>query len=574
MKTLADVSRFRTRLLVFSTLLAAPFLRMLLQEEYGFFHPEVAVSIGVIVGAAALLASVARTPLLFNGALLVLIVVLSVNAVHADFFPDARWRLPILVSACATAGAMWLLGRNFYTLLMIFIAGSLTVDIGTSLVEFPERPVTARAQTSGKPSHVVHIVLDEMIGLAAMPPDCTECVEAGRMLRTVLERGNFRIYPNAFSNYRSTRDSLASILNGRLLKKTGEFFRTGEDRLFVHLGERGRGAARPYLHQNRYFDSWLAKKRMIRVYQSDYILFSSPEYPTVRGRTYRANSLGALHSVPLPWTAKMRQLFVIALRSDRFWWETWTRVTPESLQPRKLDVGPVALQSIWPGRVLEDIRAATQDSVFFVHLLTPHYPYVYRGDGRLRESHDWNSHATLEFRSSEDADYRQRYRLYGGQVQFVARQLDAFLQELRVGGLYDSTTVILHGDHGSRLRLFTEQHQRWRDALFRSDPGGRQADRYDYPEEPDSRDLLNQFATLLALKLPGAASAEVVETPGSVLYYLQKDLGTPAASSEGAESLNAVYLFDRNGFPKKIDMRRAFNRLPKEAASQSTEDTP
>jgi hypothetical protein len=573
MKALGDVSRFSSRLLILSILLAVPFLRMLLQEDYGFFSIEAAVSVGLIVGGAALLAAVARTPLVFNALLLALIVMLSVNAVHADFFPDARWRLPIIICVAGVAGAMWLFGKNFYALLTIFIAGSFTIDIGRSVFAGWERPASTHAHAGGKLNHVVHIVLDEMIGLGAMPSECAECVHAGRMLRDVLERGNFQIYPNAFSNYRNTRDSIASILNGRLLKRASEFFRNDEDRRFVHLGERGRGAARPFLHQNRYFDFWLARQRAIRVYQSDYILYASPEYPTVQERTYRANSLAALHALPLSWGLKLRQLFVIYLRSDRFWWENWTRFTPENLQPEKLNVGPVALQGLWPGRILQDFRAASQDTVFFVHLLTPHYPYVFNPDGQLRDWHDWNSHTDLEFNWDEQDAYHDRYRLYGSQVQFVARQLDSFLQELRATGLYDSTTVILHGDHGSRLRLLTRQHQQWRDALFRSDPTGRQADRYDYPGEPDRRDLLNQFATLLAVKLPGAVSPHVVDTPGSVLYYMQTLFGATPSSTETPDSLNAVYLFDRDGLPRQIKMLSAFETTSNESASPRMDGT-
>jgi hypothetical protein len=250
------------------------------------------------------------------------------------------------------------------------------------------------------------------------------------------------------------------------------------------------------------------------------------------------------------------------------------RYFPASLQVDKLDVGPISLQNTWPDRIVEDFRIATQSTLFLVHLLTPHYPYVFEPDGRLSDWHDWSSHRVLDFNENEQTEYEKRYRLYCRQVQFLARQIDTFLKELKTTGIYDLTTVIIHGDHGSRLRLFTKQHQQWRTALFHSDPNGRQHDRYDYPPgEPDYRDLLNQFATLLAIKLPGAVSPRVVNTPGSVLYYLQKVVGTPDGSIEKPDSLNAVYLFDRSGLPVQINMLRAFVSASKNITFLPTEGT-
>jgi hypothetical protein len=575
MLTIGNLNRFSSRLLILSILLLAPFLRMLFQEGYGLFYPEVAVSIGLILGVAALLAAIARTPLAFHVIVLVAAVLLSVNAVRADFFPDARWRLPILLCITAIAGAMWLFRNNFYAILTVFIVGGLAIDAGKPLIERWRHPLTAQAQQAGKLNHVVHIILDEMIGLAAMPPECEECVRASNVFQDVLGRGNFQIYPNAFSNYRSTRDSIPSILNGRLLKRASEFFSSDPNRTLLHLGERGRGSAMPFLHENRYFDYYLSKGWAVRSYQSDYILYSAPEYPAVQHRTYRANSLEAIHLIPLPWTAKMRQLFIIYLRSDRFWSENWTRFMPATLKAEKLDIGPIAVQNIWPNRILEDFRRAKQNTVFFVHLLSPHYPYVFEPDGQLRDWHDWSAHSDLEFNEDEQAEYENRYRLYGRQAQYAGHNLDRFLKELKATGLYDLTTVIIHGDHGSRLRLFTEKHRQWRDALFRSEAGGRQSDRYDYPPgEPAPRDLLNQFATLLAIKLPGSNSPRIVDAPGSVLYYLQQVFDLYPADPMGTpEGLNAVYLFDKNGSPRQIKIRHAFKKAAGIIQLTSTEDT-
>lgn len=353
----------------------------------------------------------------------------------------------------------------------------------------------------------------------------------------MLRAGSFDIYPNAFSNYTRTKDSIPSILNGRLLKRLEEF-----------LYENDR---RPVLHQNKYFDHYRSKGYGLRVYQSDYLQYASGASDTVRVRDYRSNSLKALHNVLLPWTDRLRQLFVVYLQSDQFWWSNWTSVTPSSLHPDKLRLGPIAFQHLWPEQVIADYAAAERSSLFFVHVLTPHFPYVYNADGSFSNMSEWNEHTDQEFTDSETTAYTNRYRRYCGQVQFVATQLERLLTSLRNTGLYDSTTIVLHGDHGSRLRLLRAEDEKLRQKLL-SVPGPTlPASRFDYTREPEARDLLNRFSALLAIKRPGAASAQVIGEPGSVLLFLQRAfLYAPQADSEA--ELKAAYLFDPQGTPKAI----------------------
>jgi hypothetical protein len=534
---ISDVSRYSSRLIILSSLLTVPFLRMLVQEDYGFIYVEVAAALLLIVSVAGILAAVARVPLAFHVLVVGLTVLLSANAVQFDFLPSVRLRWAIIAIVLLVAIAMLVLKEHFYRIFLVFVLGSFIGDIGKAVVERWRMPKITKVSAGRNFPHVIHLILDEMIGLAAMPPECGECIEAGATLRQVLERGYFQIYPYAFSNYRSTRDSIPSILNGRILKRNGEFLRDDE--------------LRPFLRQNRYFDAYLRKKYAVRVYQSDYIVFSSPEYPSVRGRTYRINSLKALHSVGLRWPARMRQLFVIYLQSDHFWRGVWERALPPRLHPERLRVGPLALQDIWPDQVLHDYRSATQSTLFFIHLLTPHFPYVYRSDGSSRDHNDWNSHQYLEFTDDQTDEYRRRYRLYGEQAKFAASQVGAFLEELKATGLYDSTTVIIHGDHGSRLRLLKSSERQQRRKLRYSPGPCPPDDRYDYVGEPDHRDVLNRFATLLAIKPQGADSPRVVTEPGSVLYFLQREFKF-GVKPEPSEDLNSVYLFNADGSPRAI----------------------
>jgi hypothetical protein len=150
-------------------------------------------------------------------------------------------------------------------------------------------------------------------------------------------------------------------------------------------------------------------------------------------------------------------------------------------------------------------------------------------------------------------------------VRFLTRQIGELVAGLKKMGLYDAATVIIHGDHGSRLRLLRSADQQVRDKV-RNAPGSCPImSRYDYAGEPDSRDLLNRFSVLLAIKRPASKAPVVIAEPGSVVFFLQRAF---SPGSETRDGVNSVYLFDPDGSPRRIDtMAKAFVGLPPESAS-------
>jgi hypothetical protein len=137
------------------------------------------------------------------------------------------------------------------------------------------------------------------------------------------------------------------------------------------------------------------------------------------------------------------------------------------------------------------------------------------------------------------------------QVEFLTSQLREFLGELRAAGIYDSTTLILHGDHGSRIRLVDEGQRAARTKLLSECPKCPDVNRYDYVSAPPLRDLLSRFSTLLAIKLAGASQPSEVSTKGSVLSFLRGVVWPRQAENEG---INSVYLFDAQGRPREIPL--------------------
>lgn len=543
-----DVARLPGRAVVLGSLLLLPLLRMLLQHRYPILRVEVAAAVLLVLAAATLVAALAHVPWLFHPLVLALVVLLSASAVQLDLLPGVRMRWILVGSAALLSATLLALGRSFHGVLLVFLYGSFAVDVGKAAWDALPRGGVARpgvglAADPRGPHHVVHVVLDEMLGLGSMPPDCAPCVEAARRLEEVLSAGNFRIYPNAFSNYAKTRDSVPSILNGRLVTACNEF---------IDPRERD---GRPVLRRNSYFDAWAERGYAIQVYDSDFLRYASPGQRRVRGTTYRAADLGALPLVRMSWRARLGQIFTTFLQSDRL----WMTALGSALDGERLPVGPLAIRDVWPGRLLADVREAREPTLFFAHLLTPHWAYVYEADGSLRDPADWRAHERLAFPEEQAAAYRDRYRLYGAQARYLAEQLAAFLEALRATGAYDATTIVIHGDHGSRLRLLRAADRRTREELAAQPGECAVHERYDYASAPAPRELLDRFGTLLAIKLPGATSPAVVEDPASVLSVLQQTFRY-AAVVDRPEDLGAAFLFAADGTPRRIDMASAFPR--------------
>ena len=206
---------------------------------------------------------------------------------------------------------------------------------------------------------------------------------------------------------------------------------------------------------------------------------------------------------------------------------------------------------MWPYILLADIKAARQKTFFFAHLLTPHYPYVYRWDGTVRDVNEWFHEINNQF--YRESEYRLSNRNYLEQVRFLARQLEEFFQELRLAGVFDSTLVIIHGDHGSRLRLLDEGERAARMKLLFDSPKCPLSSRYDYVSAPKLEDLLNRFSTLLAIKPAGAVQPSEVRSKGSVLFFLR---GVLWPSQNESQAVNSVYLFDAEGLPRGIPLRQ------------------
>jgi Sulfatase len=515
----------RVRFLAFGSLTLIPFWHFLAANHYNPLAGE-ALAAALLFGAQAfLLAWIARGRW-FYPCLLCCAVVLAVYPLRGLLAPLvllSPWESAALAAALLIVLARFLKDR-FVTLLIVFAVAFLAAD-AAKLAATSLDPRTAAS--SAKPGHLLYIVFDEHLGIAGFPADFSACTSARQSVLGTLSRHRFTIYPNAFSNYASTLESIPSILNRTLLKTPDQF-----------SSRQTPGGAVVVAPVSLF--SWGRRQGYrIVVYQHRSIDYVWANAAIDRHVDY-SGVLGGLEMIP-GWRRRFLWLVGNYQGSDP------ARSAARAFLPWRSayrNTGPLAVRSVWPGKLAADIVSAPRKTLFFAHLMIPHHPSLYRQDGSVRPYAEWIGDQPGQ-RLGPGA-YREHYSRYCEQVEFLSRQVDGFLTQLERAGVLDSMTVIIHGDHGSRIRLLPPG--------WPPDPPTKEPhpDAYDLSGPPDLHDLLNRFSTLLAIRKPGAADSSIVPEKHSVLTFLSRDFyATGRPPVQGAD---AVYLFDSNHLAHEVPL--------------------
>jgi Sulfatase len=494
------------RFLVLICIWLLPFVRFLLHGQYGFLRVEalVPLALGVLICAAA--AVVLRSSALFGLVITGSIVLLSAYPVHSYLEPyiSLQYRWVLIGLSAVLLMAYVLMKEVFLQLAAIFALGMFCVAIGQRLANRTQAEPVAAAplpQNAARPAHAVYLIFDEFLGLAGFPRDIPECAETAGQIQSMLLRHGFDVYPNAYSNYADTADSIPSIVNFALEPPSG-FLR------------------RMRLRSEGLFSSFESRGYKVAIYQSDFIDFQAPGLDSSNiAATYAANTIGKIEDLPIAWDKKARHIVASYVQADEFFYGRLKRSSPSSWLVQDRRIGPLAVTGVWPDRLARDIRGASQKTLFFAHLLTPHYPYVFDRDGNLRAYEDWG--AGFSLKTSDPAIHRKLYQRYCEQAGHLSHQIDGFLQSLETSPSYESTWIVLHGDHGSRLDLTTR------------DPA-------------ELRSVLDHFSTLLAVKPASASSGRMLPRKASVLRILAEMIA-PQAAAKLTDNADKAFLRETAG---------------------------
>ncbi len=340
---------------------------------------------------------------------------------------------------------------------------------------------------------LLYIIFDEHMGIKWAPEEIHAEKIAKQKMFSFYDKFNFTLFTNAYSLYFKTGDSISNVLNFKQNSLKNYYFPDDQDRKLVN---------------NKVFDILEKKGYQIRIYQSNYIDFCSPDISNIEFCSeYQPNRISDLHNSKFLNIYKMLLIVGHYLKSP-----PKTQLISYIIKRiRKYFVRPYLSQylgripilslkirppwSTWNNidifnQLKEDVNRFPRGRAFFVHLLTPHYPYIYDADGNLiMDPRKWLGPVRW-YGTKKDPTYEERYNQYYEQVTSLYKSLDNWFTNLQKMGLLDDAIIIFHGDHGSRIY---EKHP---DISKVSNP------KWD-------RTLKDGYSTLFAVKGPGLTTEKV-----------------------------------------------------------------
>ena len=480
-------------------LLVTPAVIFLSSQNYQYFSMEV----GAFLGSLAVLGIVLGGWSACGGSW----VGIGVTAVLATLFVDLQFN-----DAMASAGIYWsvarlagvfcialVLARVLYAHLATIVVAVMATTLATTVLLPPAVPFpdTKTAKPDAAPNAnlplIVHLVLDEHIGIEGIP----QTIVGGGPLKSTLKKffadKGFRVFGKAYSNFFATHLALANLFNG------------GPPR--SDIVEDGDDAFRMKMIGNRLFERLGKRGYQIKVYQSDFMdLCGGRNNLTVFCYSFSCCTLKSLEDLALPFVDKASVIarnFVDPMISYRFVRLAYRWLVHVGLPvPRwpweELRLAPLTTFDVL-GRFEGDLRSASPGEYYFAHLYLPHFPYVYDGECRLRRPDTWLSRWSQEgldrdrwgaagstgASKNTPPTRRVRYQRYFEQTHCLYRKLDALFETMRRSEQFADAVIIVQGDHGSRIPL----------------------------DDPDSGrtqplgdgDKVDSFSTLFAVKAPNVA---------------------------------------------------------------------
>ena len=309
---------------------------------------------------------------------------------------------------------------------------------------------------------IIHLVFDGMMAVDGLPPDIMGSQSLQQLIKQFHDLFGFTLYTKSYSTSFSTTISLARLFNYSLGQTPSQAF-----------------VENNVLTINRHFDYLASKGYKIRIYQRDW-----PDFCQHKAVSYcfkfssRAN-LGVLNRLRSSVHPVLRPFLSLSLVSH-----------PRSIfhrpkfifHDRGNIVQPLEALLALP-EIFENARHAPHGTVIFAHLIIPHTPYAV---DKVCKTID--GPPKYAFRNEGDGKRNssntriKAYEAYIGQATCLFSELKRIFEDPIYSSLLKRSTIIIHGDHGSRVTI--------------GDP--------EVLKSLSIRDSIDLFATHFSIRRPGS----------------------------------------------------------------------
>jgi hypothetical protein len=233
--------------------------------EYDRIYPDILIIGAGLCGLAVMLTAFLQLPSrVIRSLIFSVLITFVIGDALFEFGTKDDFSLRLIalsVTLLAAIAVLFFLRENAP---IVLIGGFLamlisTVSIGLWTVDTPAHSdlVANQPDGNGDLPLVVHIILDEQIGLAGMKAGVPGDDAAAEQMRNFYTNAGFRIFAGAYSQFFRTETSLAGALNFDLTATSDRFLTR------KHYGFS--------LNKNSYLKSYADKGYRVRVYQSDYL---------------------------------------------------------------------------------------------------------------------------------------------------------------------------------------------------------------------------------------------------------------------------------------------------------------
>lgn len=359
----------------------------------------------------------------------------------------------------------------FYLIQEFAVVPIFVLALTTFLLMLVEYGAQAQAREAGAP--LIYIVLDEMIGLNGIDDTIPGAKEARNEVQNVFLRNGFLIYENAYSrNYFSNRSIPAALNFDWQDNEPGNVSRysiEGDKDAFRNIALFSKKKSEGYqidVWQSDHMNFCLATKVNCFTYPS---FNPNSNYYSMPG----GNLIGPIKIIQESY----RNTFFLFYVSKQL----ASVITGGKLRwiPKNFDAHgfPAWFDSFQAHLV----QSTAGRKLTFAHFLMPHSPHVLDEnciEVRLVDNpYDLTARRGLtgdEFSAARAKFYSQYFQ----QVRCLAKKLDGLFQALDERSEFSDASIILHGDHGSRISA------------------GR------FREDLSQRDLIDNYSTFFAIRTP------------------------------------------------------------------------
>ena len=455
--------RFLILAALFFLLPVYPFLSMLWYHGYPVFSLEAGMVVAAAATFALTLAWLLRSTSVFVTNLLIGLILLLVFTIQFNLLFVGLIAVSLVTAALAT-----LFRRKFQEWLPLVMAALI---IGAGLDHWLNSPARTHELTSTgietPNGPIIHVLMDGFIGPDGLPSDPESQILRSK-ITDFFRAYHFELYSRAYSHYSATLDSMTRLFN----------FRNDDDNLFM----RATLLRQPLeFKENAWFKALDRSGRQLVVYQTEAVDFCSPElsqavicnvFPTPNLNSLRGNlkspleRAGVLLGNMASQSALIKKVFKDAGIAELGTWGI-SVYNPGLLSQMSRDI------------------VAQPENAYFAHVLVPHAPMIFREDCSIDYSGEpwmrWPA-SSGEVSNTPGSRHVRRSRMRP-HIECALRLLGGLFEELRANGLYEQSTIIVHGDHGTSLFLTKPSALRMNELTL--------------------GDLREAFSSLFAVKLPG-----------------------------------------------------------------------